>query len=401
MTFVHKLRNSVKRYDWGSPTYLPVLLGAPNPGGEPWAELWMGAHPGAPSTAETTDGDLPLDELFRSDPAALLGSASRFGALPYLFKLLAAARPLSVQAHPDAVQAKSGWERENAAGVPLDSPTRNYKDPNPKPEILCALSPFRAMCGFRPPAEIAAGLSRIASPALGPALAALADADAARALSGFLEALFSVPQPDRRSLADAAVLAARQAALRGDPAWGLVERFAALYPQDPAILSSLYLNVIDLEPRQAVFLPAGILHAYVEGFGAELMAASDNVLRGGLTSKFVDVGELSATLRFEPFRPDILEGVEVAPGRYRYPTPAEEFVLERIECRGGSVLLDAGSPSIAVVVEGSGLAEDGAGARVRLEKGESVLLDARAPGPSLSGSCVAFVASAPRKEVRR
>ncbi|MDR0602484.1 MAG: mannose-6-phosphate isomerase, class I, partial [Treponema sp.] len=152
----YKLGNSVKHYEWGSPGYIPRLLGLDNSGGEPWAELWMGVHPGAPSRVLRGEEEIPLAELIAEDPALYLGkeAAERFGGLPFLFKLLAAGKPLSIQAHPNLAQAREGFERENRAGIALDAPVRNYRDPNHKPEIVCALTPFTAMFGFREPGEI-------------------------------------------------------------------------------------------------------------------------------------------------------------------------------------------------------------------------------------------------------
>jgi mannose-6-phosphate isomerase len=269
-----------------------------------------------------------------------------FGGLPFLYKLLAAGKPLSVQAHPDLEQAKQGWERENSAGISLKAPERNYKDANHKPEILCALSPFRAMCGFREPGEIKrlldifsgtahaasthaasthAASTQLAGTQNGAPVSEALAAGFARlraALEGdsglrdFLTALFALDKETRLDLGK--YTAARGPELeRLYPGyadeWRTAAYFARLYPGDPAVIAPLYLNLLRLTPGEAVYLPAGVLHVYIEGFGVELMANSDNVLRGGLTSKHVDIEELTRILKFVPFRPEILRPQELQP----------------------------------------------------------------------------------------
>jgi mannose-6-phosphate isomerase len=329
---LYRLTNPVRHYDWGSPHWIPRLLGVENPGEKPWAELWMGAHPAAPSAVR----GISLGQLIAGDPPRYLGAegAARYGGLPFLFKLLAAARPLSIQAHPGKEQARQGWQRENDRGIPPEAPERNYRDDNHKPEILCALSPFTALCGFRPPRDIASLFSAYLADAprslrsgLAPLWASLEEGAEGSPLRAFLTNLLGLSPELRAEL----TAYARSAPPRGpagldpDP-WPLVRRLAEYYPGDPGILAPLYLNLLRLAPGQALYLPAGILHAYVEGFGVELMAASDNVLRGGLTSKHVDVDELTRVLYFHPFTPEPInprppaEGAEPAQGR---PAPAE------------------------------------------------------------------------------
>ncbi|MDR0998871.1 MAG: mannose-6-phosphate isomerase, class I, partial [Treponema sp.] len=275
----YKLQNTVKHYEWGSPVHIPALLGADNSRGLPWAELWMGVHPGGPSRI----GGITLGDLIAANPERYLGkpAAKDFGGLPFLFKLLAAARPLSIQAHPNPEQAREGWERENGKGIPLDAPNRNYKDACHKPEILCALNPFTAMCGFRHPEEIGVLLAQCfdgASPSLRGGIEPLYSALAGEEpLKAFFNALFALPQETLEELS----AYARDTALPGGEG-DLVSRFAGLHPGDPGIIAPIYLNLLQLMPGEAIYLPAGVLHAYVHGFAVELMANSDNVLRGGL-----------------------------------------------------------------------------------------------------------------------
>lgn len=393
-TSFFKLKNIVKHYDWGSPDWIPQLLGLPNISGEPWAELWMGVHPEGPSEAEIPGEDpisgakvhIGLPELISRDPDRCLGreAAREFGGLPFLYKLLAAGKPLSIQAHPNREQAEIGWERENALGIPLKAPKRNYKDPNHKPEILCALGPFTAMAGFREPADIIKRLKAFGFSPLAPLIAVLetggthvgggtgeAGGTAAGGLRTFLGRLFSLPLETRREMGEYAL--SRRAALQAAypeyaGEWEYTACFAELYPEDPAVIAPLYLNFLNLNPGEAIYIPAGVLHAYVRGFGVELMANSDNVLRGGLTPKHIDVEELMGILRFVPYCPEILhpgttplapiQGPSPLPvseglaGITRYSTPCREFLLSRISRRGGELRYRVTGPAILIVTQG-------------------------------------------------
>ncbi|MFT5130484.1 MAG: mannose-6-phosphate isomerase [Rhodothermales bacterium] len=338
---VHRLSNPIQTYDWGSSTAIPDLLGIPNPAGEPQAELWMGAHPSAPSRVD----DQPLDALIAEDPQRTLG---RDGQLPFLFKVLAASRPLSIQAHPSLKQAVAGFARENAAGIPIDAPHRNYRDANHKPEILCALTPFEALCGFRSPAEIVAAFSELAIPELAAALQRF------RANPGdFCRFLESVLQ------------------LSGDTGHLCVHM----------------LNRLHLQPGQAIYLPARTLHAYVKGTGIELMANSNNVLRGGRTRKHVDIPELLRVLDFTPSAPTVLCGVRNGL-ETQYPCPASEFALSRIDLADDHyVAPDLHGPEILLCTSGDlGL----------ISRGESVFIEACAGPYELSGTGTAFRASLPK-----
>lgn len=397
MQHLFRLRNTVKNYEWGSSDWIPALTGTPNPTLQPWAELWMGAHPASPSMVDTPAGEIPLNRLVAQNPVDIVGknTAEKFGGIPFLFKLLAAARPLSIQAHPSLEQAKEGWARENAAGIPLDAPNRNYKDANHKPEILCALTPFRAMCGFREVAEITRLLDLLAVDELIAARKTLDNADVETALSTFLEALFALSPTTRVNLGRSVDRRARVLAGQKNQdgtVWNLILSFAAAYPADPAIISPLYLNVLDLKSGEAIYLPAGILHAYVEGFGVELMANSDNVLRGGLTPKHVDLVELTRTLHFEPFCPDVLHPEVKGEGFARYRTPSAEFTLSLATSSDETVPLPESEPHIVVITEGSAILADGT-EQVPLKRGESVFIAAGAKSPRLKGSFQAYVAS--------
>ncbi|RSS45109.1 mannose-6-phosphate isomerase, class I, partial [Streptomyces sp. WAC07061] len=320
-----RLTNTIRPYAWGSTTAIPALLGV-EPTGEPQAEMWMGAHPGAPSRLDRGAGETTLAAVIDADPEGELGAAAvaRFGPrLPFLLKILAAGAPLSVQVHPDLAQARAGYEDEERRGVPIDAGHRNYKDPNHKPELICALTPFDGLCGFRPPTEAADLLEGLGVDSLKPYVDLLRAHPEEAALR---EVLTAVLTADREEMARTVAEAAAAAERLGGP----YEAYAGLvhdYPGDPGVIAAMLLNHVRLQPGEAMFLGAGIPHAYLDGLGVELMANSDNVLRCGLTPKHVDVPELLKVVIFEPSAPGILrpegDGEEV------YETPIDEFRLSR------------------------------------------------------------------------
>lgn len=353
-----RLRNPIRRYAWGSRSVLAGLQGRPVPSPAPEAELWIGAHPANPSVREP-DGT-PLTEVIAKAPVEALGQAvvDRFGPrLPYLLKVLAAAAPLSLQAHPDAGQAAAGFAAEEAAGVPRDAPRRRYVDPYHKPELLVAVSQFRALCGFREPAAAAELFAGLGVPALAPVVAALRAGELAAAVRWLL----AHPEP-------AALVAAVVAA--GPPP--LARELAAAYPDDVGVLLALLLNELTLAPGEAIFMPAGNLHMYLRGTGVELMAASDNVLRGGLTPKYVDVPELLRVLRFEPLLDPVRRPVPVAPGVATWPVPVPDFALHRVRLSGpvARAELALPGPRLVVCLAGQVGVDDGV-ATITLGSGEA------------------------------
>ena len=325
---IYRLENVIQNYAWGSLRAIAELTGQPAPSREPQAELWMGTHPKGPSMAVADDERVPLQDLIAQRPVDMLGvrTAKRFDhTLPYLFKVLAAARPLSIQAHPNKDQAVEGFVRESRTGIPLDAPDRNYRDDNHKPEIISALTPFWGLNGFRPTEEAAAMTAPVCPDLLKDACEKLR-LSGEKGLRSFFEAMMSLPAGKRAAVCDEIVEKAR--AVRDDsPVYAWIVKLAQAYPKDLGILSPTLLNLFCLEPGQAIFLPAGQLHAYLEGVGIELMANSDNVLRGGLTPKHVDLPELLRVVRFAPTAIDILSPVAVRPGEFEFRCPADEFVL--------------------------------------------------------------------------
>ncbi|MFJ3496871.1 mannose-6-phosphate isomerase, class I [Streptomyces sp. NPDC086091] len=318
-----RLDNTIRPYAWGSPTALPDLLGVA-PTGEPQAEMWMGAHPGAPS--RTPRGTLV--EVIEAAPERELGprTVEKFGPrLPFLLKILAAGAPLSLQVHPDLAQAREGYADEERRGVPLDAPHRNYKDANHKPELICALTEFDGLCGFRAPAAAADLLAALDVDSLAPYVDLLRARPEEAALREVLTAILTADPDEMAHTVTAAAAACDR--LGGDQA-----PYAAIahhYPGDPGVLAAMLLNHVRLQPGEALFLGAGIPHAYLSGLGVEIMANSDNVLRCGLTPKHVDVPELLRVVRFEPGDPGVLRPEAAPDGEEVYATPIDEFRLSR------------------------------------------------------------------------
>jgi mannose-6-phosphate isomerase len=384
------LMNTVRHYPWGSHTVIPELLGEPSPAAEPCAELWMGAHPDAPSVLSS---GTPLDKAIEEQPDAMLGAPvrERFGVrLPFLLKVLAADTPLSLQAHPTNAQAAAGFAAEEAAGVPRDDPTRTFKDPFHKPELLLALTPVEALCGFRPVEESLHCLAKLQVPELKPTIAALARGG----LRAAIPQLISL-SPEVRSVLVAAVAeSASRFVAAHDPEFINTYRWAAslaeTYPGDPGVVISLMCNHLKLAPGEAVFLPAGNLHAYLSGAGVEVMASSDNVLRGGLTTKHVDLAALIEVLDFTDGRVPVIHPV-LGPGGLRYPVPVEDFDLTRVQLDGRSGSLTTSGPQVLLCTEGSAVLSSPDG-ELTLRQGESAFVPAGAP-VTASGPAVLYRAT--------
>jgi mannose-6-phosphate isomerase len=371
------LTSAVRAYPWGSRTVIPELLGQPVPSERPQAELWMGAHPDNPSLLPDGRG---LDAAISGDPVRLLGPAvtERFGArLPFLMKVLAADRPLSLQAHPTTAQAEAGYAAEEAAGVPKDDPTRTFKDPFHKPELLLALTTFEALCGFRPVEESLHCLAKLQLPEVKPTIAALARGG----LRAAVPQLLALPADRRTELVEAVAAKAASYVAAHDPEFINTYRWAAslaqTYPGDPGVVISLMCNHLKLAPGEAVFLPAGNLHAYLSGAGIEVMASSDNVLRGGLTTKHVDLAALIEVLDFTDGRIPVIHPV-LGPGGLRYPVPVEDFDLTRIALDEGTGTLTTRGPQLLLCTEGGAVLASADG-ELALAKGQAAFVPAGAP----------------------
>ncbi|HET9875764.1 MAG TPA: mannose-6-phosphate isomerase, class I [Mycobacterium sp.] len=395
------LRGAIRTYAWGSRTAIAEFTGRPVPAAHPEAELWFGAHPGDPAWLQTPNGEISLLDSLAADPEGQLGSLAhaRFGAtLPFLVKVLAADEPLSLQAHPSTAQAVEGYQREERLGIPLSSPIRNYRDTSHKPELLVALHSFEALAGFRPAARTVELLQALAVSDLDPFIDLLNDQSDADGLRALFTTWITAPQPDLDVLVPA-VLDGAIHYVSSDATEFVAEARTVLelgerYPGDAGVLAALLLNRISLAPGEAIFLPAGNLHTYLRGIGLEVMANSDNVLRGGLTPKHVDVPELLRVLDFTPTTEAALRPPTHGDGpELVYETPADEFAVSALTLDGGYLghQVDAPShhdgPQILLCTEGSVTVHAKSGA-LTLHRGAAVWvasddgpirLDAQAP----------------------
>lgn len=390
---VFRMLNPVRDYAWGDCEFIPRLLGKEPVPGSPVAELWMGSHPSAPSLIRTPEGDVSLLDYLRQHPLAGFGSVSDREGLPFLMKVLAAAKPLSIQAHPSRESAKLGFQRENSLGVPLDSPRRNYRDPNHKPELICALTPFRALCGFRAYDEVISLFRKLGLDSQISSFEQLSRFSDFRAFQKFIVQLLSYPSEKAAPLLENYESALREGRLGEEALTNACLSLCSSYPQDMGALAPLYLRYFQLAPGEALYLGAGILHAYLEGAGIEIMANSDNVLRGGLTPKHVDVPELTAILGFDPYPGGIIQPQANGEGSMAYPCPAEEFELLRVQVNGVDTYGLQSKPAILLCDIGEALIEaDGGG--IAVKKGES-LFAADISSLIIKGNCGLWMATVP------
>ncbi|MBB4688757.1 mannose-6-phosphate isomerase, class I [Amycolatopsis jiangsuensis] len=370
-----RLVNTVRRYDWGSVTAIPALRGLP-PDGRPQAELWIGAHASASSRIDRGDGPVSLSAAIEADPVAELGThvVRGFGPrLPFLLKVLAADRPLSLQVHPNLEQAAAGFADEERRGIPIDASQRTYRDTNHKPELLCALTPFTGLCGFRAPAAAADLLAEL-------------DIEAARRHVELLRT-----EPD--ALATVLIAFLTQERARTAELVELVAQtfsagphriyadLARRFPGDPGVLAALLLNPVRLRPGEALYLEPGVPHAYVSGLGVEVMANSDNVLRCGLTGKHIDVPGLLNVVRFEPKEPRLVRPIEVDDEEV-YPSPAKDFRLSRRVLNGETRTIRGAGPRILLCTHGRVVVRLHT-ETVALTSGESVFVPAREHGEAV------------------
>ncbi|HAT1647440.1 TPA: mannose-6-phosphate isomerase [Raoultella planticola] len=381
---MQKLINSVQNYAWGSHTALTELYGIANPDNLPMAELWMGAHPKSSSQILDADGrPQALRQIIDGDKSALLGDkvAQRFGELPFLFKVLCAAQPLSIQVHPNKQASEIGFAKENAAGIPLDAAERNYKDPNHKPELVFALTPFLAMNAFREFNEIAALLQPVAS--AHPAIGEFLSYPDAEHLSQLFAGLLNMQGEEK-----AQALRVLQAALdnqQGEP-WQTIRLIAEFYPDDSGLFSPLLLNVVKLNPGEAMFLFAETPHAYLQGVALEVMANSDNVLRAGLTPKYIDIPELVANVQFvaKPADELLTQPVKHA-AELDFPIPVDDFAFSLHDLSAQESTLDQQSAAIIFCVEGEAVLRKGE-QRLTLKTGESAFIGCNESPVAVSGS---------------
>ncbi len=377
-----KIANFARDYAWGSRTLISDYFGTPATG-QPMAEIWFGTHPGSP--AVTVDSGKPLQEAIGH-------------SLSFLLKILAAESPLSIQAHPNLAQAQAGFERENAAGIAPFAANRNYKDDQHKPEMIIALTEFEALCGFKPHTEIEFFLADLAQhPGVSQGMRAIA-AEWLELLGQpeGLKKLFVNILSRRGNLDGVTAELTNLAEFEGQ--FALAERLNLLYPGDPGVVLALLMNHVYLEPGQALFLPAGNIHAYLSGLGVEIMAASDNVLRGGLTAKHIDTNELANVLDFSTEAVSKIQTRELVAGLVEYPAAVDEFITYRAELSGANILADLNLPgeSIFLCTAGEVAVSTSLDERLVLRRGEAAYLSGDAKKFSLAGSGTCFMATSPK-----
>ncbi|MGD8755211.1 MAG: mannose-6-phosphate isomerase, class I [Desulfobacterales bacterium] len=400
MVSISLLKNTIQEYAWGSIRAIPDLLGQKNLANQPQAELWMGAHPKAPSLAYHNGQWISLQQLIAQYPENILGKkvAKQFNnRLPFLFKVLAAAKPLSIQAHPNRKQAQSGFQRENAQKIPLDAANRNYRDNNHKPECICALTPFWALSRFRRIPKILSYLQQLNVRQLNDLLTDFKRQPTTQGLQQFYTSLLSLKQDQQKRIVDETLQNARHmAAEHAEFEWLL--KLADHYPEDIGVLSPIFLNLICLEPGQALYLDAGELHAYLEGLGIELMANSDNVLRGGLTPKHVDVPELLQVLNFEDRDITLLASETSVENELIYPSPTAEFILSVITLKNNSVYQSPRQRNVEIIICTEGqmtIADRDLQTEISLPQGASVIVPASVKRYSLKGKGICYKAGVP------
>jgi mannose-6-phosphate isomerase len=392
------LQNEIQTYDWGSRHAIAELLGQPAPADTPQAELWMGAHPKAPSKVRIGDDWEELGNLVAANPEIILGphAAQKFdGCFPFLFKVLAVGNPLSIQAHPDRKQARAGFTRESRQGIALDAPQRNYQDSNHKPECILALTPFWALKGFRSIPEMLALMENLCPGTLQEEIREFSCQPDSAGLKRFFSQLMFLDRSKKMAAIDEAnTRLGRDDVPDGVRNW--IGDLSTYYPRDIGVLFPALLNLVRLLPGQALFVSTGELHAYLDGTAIELMANSDNVLRGGMTPKHVDVLELLEALTFEAGAAAILEPVLVASTEKTYAVPADEFLLSVIDVRPDSPYHGPHRRNVEVLLCTAGHARlKAAEENMEIVKGNSVIIAACTAAYTISGDATLYKASVP------
>jgi mannose-6-phosphate isomerase len=355
---IFMLTGKVQHYAWGGFSFIPNWLQTGNADHTPCAEYWMGAHPSASSVLATSEGDISLQAFINAHPEQTINSQvfNRFGELPYLFKILDVKDMLSIQVHPSKPEAEKGFAAEEAAGVPINAPTRNYKDKNHKPEVMVALSEFWLLHGFLEKTLLQNILATTTE------FAGLADVFAEKGYKGLYQFVMELPQERVNTLLSPLVIRELERKRlnqleKSQPGWWVAKLYgdnAVTGDIDRGIFSIYFFNIVQAQPGEAVFQGAGIPHAYMEGQNMELMANSDNVLRGGLTPKHVDIPELLKHTTFEGIIPNIMKGEEAATGEKLYPCPVPDFGISKIELTvNQSYSSQSTSLEIIAVMQGS------------------------------------------------
>ena len=374
---ISPLHAGIQHYAWGDKIFIPDLLGIDNSEGKPFAEVWMGTHPDLPSKIEVNGRPVALDELLAESAAEVLGpeiTREFAGQLPYLFKVLSAGAPLSIQTHPTKERAREGFAREDAAGISHSAGHRNYRDRNHKPELIAALTDFYGLKGFRPLPEIVRVLTEV------PEFRSLGSGfePTSAGLKSFYGKIMNLSRNRVDALLDPLLgrlteADKKNAFTRADREYWILQadrEYAKEGHRDRGIFSMYLLNLVHLEPGDAMYLPAGMLHAYLEGSGMEIMANSNNVIRGGLTAKHIDVPELLNNAIFEGSEPEILQPIQLPGSReWVFKTPVREFELRRIEVTEGQPHQNGADHSAEILI----LVDVNTGVRVMVTSGEQRL----------------------------
>jgi len=393
---IYRLRNSIQNYPWGSTTDIPRLLGIPAPDQKPVAELWLGAHPKAPSTVLKEEGEQSLFDLIKAEPDSTLGAEAveRFGPrLPFLLKVLASEKALALQVHPTLDQAKDGFEKETALGIRLDAPRRNYLDRSHKPELVCALEPFECLAGFRSAAEIAKELKSLHLRSVGEHVDRFTRSQSIGGMKRLFESIMSMESERKELLVQEAV---ERAASSTDGRYRYIAELNRQYPGDIGVVSPLFLNLLHLRSGQAVYLAPGTVHAYLRGVAIELMSNSDNVVRGGLSVRHVDIPEFIKILRYNESPIEPLNPGELRSGAEVYETPASDFRLYRIRLTRS---LKYASPrkravEILICTGGKAILRGGAGNdNFAVHPGDSFLVPANSSVYTIEGEGTLFKAT--------
>lgn len=385
---IFPLVNTIKNFAWGSSSSFSDLFDIPNPQKIPQAELWMGDHPLGCSKVMSSEGkEIELSALIRTSPQEMLGASHEGSGLSYLMKILAANEPLSIQVHPNKESAQAGYARENLQGIAINSPVRNYKDPNHKPELVVAITPYLAMNGFREIDEICELFLTLEIDSLTPKVKELKLGGDDKALKQFFTHIMLMGEHEKQTALEELEKGLNHYPNRGSISLveQLIQDFLRLYPNDVGILSPLLFNIVELMPGEAMFLHAETPHAYVKGTAIEVMASSDNVLRAGLTPKHIDVPELLKNTRFVPIKKCELKVVSQKEGDIiRFPVPVDDFHFEVIELSKPFDMTDSIGPEILLCTEGD-VFISGSGCSLKMTRGQSVFIPASTQAYQLSG----------------
>lgn len=396
---IFKLKGKVQHYAWGGDNFIPTLIGFENPENKPCAEYWMGAHPSASSDLLIENKLVSLFDLIKDNPDDIITEKvfKRFGELPYLFKVLDVKEMLSIQVHPTKLEAAKGFEAEEATGIPINAPERNYKDKNHKPEVMVALSEFWLLHGFKPVTELERLLEDVQEFNI---LLALFKREGYKGLYQFvmemgqdqIDAMLTplIRHELRRK--------ANNELTKAQPGWWVSKLFEGkneIKAIDRGVFSIYFFNIVKAEKGEAVFQGAGVPHAYLEGQNVELMANSDNVLRGGLTSKHIDVSELIKHTLFAGVSPNVMKGNSIDAIEKNYPCPVPDFGINKIEIDGNIYGSVARSFEIIIAIDGAAIINAGI-ANLTIKKGESVaVLPGQEYTIASSGHCLLFKAFVP------